>query len=172
MVYIVKENGTDFVKIGVAINIENRIVGLQIGNPRELELIKSYKGGYAIETLIHKKYKDLHVRGEWFIFDESMLSIDIDSLKDYNKKLLKYIKHGHSVKELADIFNKTPEFILIKLFELNNSINIESYLTDGEITRMKLAVFKKMYKNGSSIADINEKTGLDTNFLLLYKSNF
>lgn len=70
-VYLITDG--EFVKIGVAGNVNTRMHDLQIGNPKKLCIIlyEKIKNAYKIEKLLHEKYKDKRMVGEWFdILDE------------------------------------------------------------------------------------------------------
>ena len=70
-VYCVYAVGTEFVKIGIANDIRERLRGLQTGCPYKLELV-AFKGyerrNDAIETesSLHLYFMDSSVHGEWF----------------------------------------------------------------------------------------------------------
>lgn len=64
---------TKHFKIGVASDIRKRLIGLQIGNPRKLQII--YQCEYPIEAMAREAEKMLHqhfayyrLEGEWFAF--------------------------------------------------------------------------------------------------------
>lgn len=66
--YLLSSGG--FYKIGVTLDssIERRIAQLQIGNPYLIYLVAStgtIGNAYELEKIIHTKYKDNKVRGEW-----------------------------------------------------------------------------------------------------------
>lgn len=73
-VYFIHEQGSPYVKIGKAVNPEDRLNTLQIGNPKELKLLFSVKpeSGIGItkhdEIWFHRRYKNNWVRGEWYCF--------------------------------------------------------------------------------------------------------
>lgn len=59
------------VKIGVAANVEKRLVELQTGNPSELILMykipmNSRAHAYSIEAKLHREFKKHCIMGEWF----------------------------------------------------------------------------------------------------------
>ena len=71
---------TTQVKIGIVRDfkcLRQRIVNLQIGNHQELYLVKLLYGAREHEKWLHNRYKNLnkHIQGEWFEFDEDMLTI-------------------------------------------------------------------------------------------------
>ena len=57
-----------FYKIGIANDIENRLVQLSTGNPFELEVLATYgfENATAVETVLHQKFNSQRARGEWF----------------------------------------------------------------------------------------------------------
>jgi hypothetical protein len=59
-------DGTRYVKIGTAIDVQARIRELQCGNPIELELLGTIVGGRKTEAWIHRRFAELRVGGEWF----------------------------------------------------------------------------------------------------------
>ena len=59
------------IKIGVAINVQQRLKDLQTSNPRQLEIytvlgpmIKMQ--AFDVEKRLHHKFRRHHIRGEWF----------------------------------------------------------------------------------------------------------
>lgn len=63
----------DFVKIGWARDVEKRIKALQTANPHELELLGVIPGCDDVERVIHQRFNALHVRGEWYRAESSLL---------------------------------------------------------------------------------------------------
>ena len=77
--YIIKENTTNFYKIGYSsLSGHIRLSGLQTGNPRELILIANIvtTNPKQLEERIHSLLKEKQVRGEWFKLEIQ----DIDKL--------------------------------------------------------------------------------------------
>lgn len=68
-VYLVRSFG-NYYKIGKTNNIEKRLKQLGTSNP-EITLI-GLTDLYS-EELLHKKFKDYRVKGEWFIFEDRVL---------------------------------------------------------------------------------------------------
>ncbi len=56
----------NYIKIGIANNVEERIKQLQTGNPNKLFIVSQFENRGQLEKAIHKKFSHLHVGGEWF----------------------------------------------------------------------------------------------------------
>jgi predicted GIY-YIG superfamily endonuclease len=95
-VYFIQNGKHGSIKIGVAANIEQRICEMQTGNPFELRLIASMefssrKQAIGVETVLHKKFRRHHVRGEWF-----SPKINLGSISAACKR------GGHKISELIE----------------------------------------------------------------------
>jgi hypothetical protein len=84
-VYFILDEISSAVKIGKANDVLERLATLQTGNPNKLVLLGyikciSEKHSFLIEKQHHQKFKDLHINGEWFSYDEktfeNLLSIE------------------------------------------------------------------------------------------------
>ena len=64
-----------YVKIGWSVNVAARLSGLQVACPYNLFLIRVIDGGAATEAWLHRKFEAHRVRGEWFRFDEAMMTV-------------------------------------------------------------------------------------------------
>lgn len=65
MIYFV-ECG-DLVKIGTTNNdVHTRLSNMQTGNPAPMVLLGQMRGGVSVEAELHRRFRALHVRGEWF----------------------------------------------------------------------------------------------------------
>lgn len=77
-VYFVKGERTGLVKIGVATDVKQRLIGLQIGSPDRLCLIGTVEGDAKTEGQFHALFREKNVFGEWFQLDgEELAAIDI-----------------------------------------------------------------------------------------------
>lgn len=68
-VYLIKCNSQpEYYKVGIAIDVENRLAQLQTGSPFELTIEECYSFDNAeiVERAIHQAWKKVRVRGEWF----------------------------------------------------------------------------------------------------------
>lgn len=68
-VYLISDG--EYIKIGVAKNVEARLKDLQVANAKELQLICSFplkneKEAFKLEKFLHSEYEAYHIRGEWF----------------------------------------------------------------------------------------------------------
>jgi phage anti-repressor protein len=68
MIYFVRPVGSADVKIGYTFNLQQRLMDLQLANPKKLHLINSYMvtNPENEERLLHDMYAKYHVYGEWF----------------------------------------------------------------------------------------------------------
>lgn len=74
-VYFVQNTRTSQVKIGYSSEVRKRIGSLQTATPDRLILIRLIDGGPRTEAWLHKKFSNLHVRGEWFEYHDDMLVV-------------------------------------------------------------------------------------------------
>lgn len=75
MIYILQEEGTEFVKIGSAVDVDARISQLQCANPRKLITLRKLEGGLSTELFLHKMFSNDSVGGEWFKLNPKMLTV-------------------------------------------------------------------------------------------------
>lgn len=114
MIYLITCNKTKSCKIGFSNNPQNRLIQLQTGNPFPLELTSVIEGTIKDEQLLHKKFKNFKLAGEWFDYNEE--------IKDYFK-VKEYVK----VNILKDkITNET--FLSLELFDTLGEVKILSYI--------------------------------------------
>jgi len=63
-VYAVRQG--NYIKIGLSRNVANRLRELQTSSPEPLHLVGTFAGGRRLERLLHQRFADHRVRGEWF----------------------------------------------------------------------------------------------------------
>lgn len=68
MIYAIRAVGTDYIKFGTALDVQERLRGLQTGCPLPLELIAACEGDQKTEAWIHWRLVQAkaHHMGEWF----------------------------------------------------------------------------------------------------------
>src|SRR4051794_2261972 len=75
-VYFIRVGDDGPVKIGCAEDVDHRVLTLQSGNHRDLNLFRVIDGGPSVERWLHDHFRHLHIRGEWFDFDASMVTVE------------------------------------------------------------------------------------------------
>src|SRR3990167_3710274 len=74
-VYFIREVGTEIVKIGSSKRPWHRLAQLQVGSPRNLELVGNSK--IDDEKHYHRRFSKKRIRGEWFrLTDDDLASIE------------------------------------------------------------------------------------------------
>lgn len=89
-IYLIREGKKkqkNYFKIGMSSLCTNkkngsRLSSLQIGNPRELFLIKKIenKDNDKLETYFHQNLQNYHYRGEWFYLNQDILFNECDTI--------------------------------------------------------------------------------------------
>lgn len=54
------------IKIGRAVNIVNRLAQLNVGATEPIEMLAVVPAHQSVETLLHRHFKPMRIRGEWF----------------------------------------------------------------------------------------------------------
>lgn len=62
------------IKIGFSVSPQHRLIALQTGHPRALKVIGRVSVKVIGENAIHRKFRHLRVRGEWFRPDPELLA--------------------------------------------------------------------------------------------------
>lgn len=73
-VYFIRSGPTGPIKIGWALDVEQRINTLQTGNPEKIELLGYVTGTVLDEMELHRNFDSVRLRGEWFNPAEELLS--------------------------------------------------------------------------------------------------
>lgn len=74
-VYFAQNPHYGWVKIGYSSDVRNRLSALSTGAGCDLHLLRYLDGGRPTERWLHKRFSDLRVKGEWFVFDPEMLTV-------------------------------------------------------------------------------------------------
>lgn len=85
-VYVIHCLGTHYYKIGRSVSGgSERLKSLQTGMPFDLRLIADVKCNFHsdVERVMHKKYMNNGVRGEWFVFSGKQLLEVVKTLNSY-----------------------------------------------------------------------------------------
>ena len=70
MIYFVRCG--DWIKIGMAQNVIERVQSIQAHNPYPVKLLAVCKGYRAKEGALHRRFKNERRRGEWFVLSERL----------------------------------------------------------------------------------------------------
>lgn len=94
-VYLIRNEGSGNVKIGVGQNPEQRLKQLQTGADADLTL--EYKSmvcsnAYEIEAYMHKEFEEYNVRNEWFDIDVQVLIDELEQCEFVLESDFKFIK--------------------------------------------------------------------------------
>ena len=65
-VYLYFVRAGDYVKIGRAINVLNRVRALQVSHSENIRLLAAIPVHASIEPMVHRHFKHLRKTGEWF----------------------------------------------------------------------------------------------------------
>ena len=119
MIYFISDNN-GFIKIGVAIDVDERMKTLQVGNAQKLKLLKAFKrSGFSyqnysdleLERALHIYFKDYNVdqekfSSEWFKEEPvlELLKYSDDEINDWFKRKLKF--SDESYEEYIKIENR------------------------------------------------------------------
>ena len=84
-IYLIRDG--DCYKLGLADNPEGRLYDLQVGNPRQLELVRFWRVDRApeVEERLHAVFDAYHVRGEWFKLPYAVVAslLNADGLEEF-----------------------------------------------------------------------------------------
>lgn len=73
VVYFIQVNQSGPIKIGYSTSVSSRLESLRISSPYDLNLLGTIKGGKSAEQKLHKRFKHLHIRGEWFAPEKELI---------------------------------------------------------------------------------------------------
>lgn len=72
-VYLIRAGANGPVKIGYALDPRGRLTELQVAHYEPLSILRMWEGGEPEEAMLHLRFADLCIRGEWFSFSRQML---------------------------------------------------------------------------------------------------
>lgn len=168
MVYFVGNREHNLVKIGTSKNVKKRIECIQIGFPYTLETFITLEGGEQVEKTLHFKFKEYHLRGEWFKLSKEILDfietpeiIKHSAFKDAEDNRIRYSEEiCDKIEEMYHI-NQSNE----KIAEL---IGVSIYKVRRVIRTRKLAAKYKRY-TGKYGYEYNKVRRIRAKARLMYK---
>ena len=94
---------------------KSRLNACQTGNHLEITLLGVMAGSISDESVLHKKFSDLHIRGEWFRPGDDLMRFIADNtmlLPDYDKELF-VVNHkvwqDYSDEECTELWRRRIE---------------------------------------------------------------
>lgn len=109
MIYFVRCQARNAIKIGTADDPAARLRGLQTACPDDLELLGSIPGSESEERALHRKFAELRIRGEWFRAEQSLIGFielhtnhdlfkDMPKITHDRKDIYQLVKEGHQIE--------------------------------------------------------------------------
>ena len=146
--YIIYSHQNKAVKIGYASDLASRISALQISTPEKLSLIFAFEGGKETEKTLHTLLHKYRLRGEWFVYNEEVLSV----LLNYQKTCV----------DALTFTPKTDQVLSYKILSIAE--DYLSHQTTKARVRIGLSYLRKVCKgvNISSIKSIMHNAGYIT----------
>lgn len=84
-VYLIQAGNQPIVKIGKADCPLSRLNQHQAAHWEELKIIRLWVGGHSEEAMLHIKFSDLHIRGEWYSLSKAMMGdVGLIEITDIN----------------------------------------------------------------------------------------
>lgn len=118
VIYIVSE-GSSFYKIGKSKDhsVINRLVGLQVGNPRPLSFVQCYycSDYHTLEFAVHSSLEKHKISGEWFEIDLKNIKRTIINCAKNNDIIIfgelgaSIVDVKRNLSKLQKEYQKTPE---------------------------------------------------------------
>ena len=121
-IYFIQESLNGSIKIGLSFNIQKRLFQLQRGLPQELKVIGCLEGDHADEKMLHEKFNNLWIRGEWYKPEKELLQFIEDNAKisqEAQKAIEKWMQNKDECRELIEKADSA------KLIEGNKLLTIE-----------------------------------------------
>ena len=146
-VYFISDG--EYVKIGIAGDIQSRLAGLQSGNPKPLHLLHSIEcvdriQAMALEKILHRYFGVYRMVGEWFsITKENIQSAPLKQFQD-DSRLATIAKEG------VDWDTFTEEFAeCLQVVQNADDISQEQKAAFFALCRAEIALIKakKRYKD-------------------------
>ena len=121
-VYIIREDNKrskNYFKIGSS-KTSQRLSGCQVGNPRNLFLLKTteHQNAQKLEFFLHENLSKFHIRGEWFRANQDELLTEVNILQtkfeNLNNNDIKKIKRQFSAFSDVKMAKKASKASILK----------------------------------------------------------
>jgi len=123
-VYVIGQDWSSPVKIGVASNVAKRLERLQSGNPITLAVLwtsELHHDAYGLERHLHLHFADHAVRGEWF----NIPDLNAETLSSVAEIFANVAREGQLQKPTAVAACKAAR-VLVDLSVRKNGITVEA----------------------------------------------
>ena len=136
------------VKIGISIDVEDRLRNLQTSNPFKLDIIKSFDAG--VEALKHEKhfhnlYAEYNTSGEWYKFKtEYFEDVVLPTMYQYFNKI--EVIQGEAIQD-----NFSTNLSLDELLEGTDNITHNSKYVDKKLAIIKLEKAKHIVDDNKKV---------------------
>lgn len=136
------------VKIGISIDVEDRLRNLQTSNPFKLDIIKSFDAG--VEALKHEKhfhnlYAEYNTSGEWYKFKtEYFEDVVLPTMYQYFNKI--EVIQGEAIQD-----NFSTNLSLDELLEGTDNITHKSKYVDKKLAIIKLEKAKYIVDDNKKV---------------------
>ncbi len=152
-VYLVGSLRARPVKIGVAQDVEARMVELQTGSPVPLHLIWKTRGGGALERDLHERFASYRIHGEWFDFgDENPAAVVASAAV-----LMGYVTHAERSLTEHDYVAPRTAYLTGKKSLINHLIDAAASTGRGNATKREvfahMATIDPMYARAEGESD-------------------
>jgi hypothetical protein len=102
VIYFIHNEGQGAVKIGLADDPERRYRALQTANSNTLVLLGSIPGDGLAERRLHRKYRALRIRGEWFKATDDLLGDIRGLIESENTPFMRLCVREPGLTDLLD----------------------------------------------------------------------
>ena len=138
------------VKIGISIDVEDRIRGLQTSNPYKLDVIKSFDAGveaHKHEKHFHDLYAEYNTSGEWYKFGTEYFEDEV------LPTMYKYFSEIEVIQGEVKETNPTTNLQLDEL--LDGTDNTLTNIISSKYVDKKIAIVK--LEKAKTLVDDNKK---------------
>lgn len=101
-VYVIRSSSSKLVKIGYAVNPDQRVRELQTGSPGKLTVAWSIPGHERLEREFHRRFAEYRKNGEWF--DLTSLGDAVTVVREEADRIRKEVTDkGHAARYFYDV---------------------------------------------------------------------
>ena len=153
-VYLIVDEGKQYCKIGYSQRPNERLSGIQTGNPLKLHIYGTIKGDVRTEKSLHKRFAHLRLQGEWFKYDSEIIEyfnkelLDDDELRDYSGSV--YYRKTVDVKFRDNPFTHYVYFAFPKKFDYSRCIKCSDKLISELFGGFHIVINPKIHKFDSA----------------------